>query len=79
MTTTPMRRCGNGRGCTYPECDCAAAVAVINTRNLQTLRRVEAGVNVLCAVVIGVALGLLIVFELGGWPLILAALKGGQP
>ncbi len=54
-------------------------VQAINTRNAAILRRVEAWVNVLCALVIGVAGGLLIVFELGGWPVILAALKGGQP
>lgn len=40
----------------------------INTRNAAMLKRVEAGVNVLLAVVIGTGGGLLIVFELGGWP-----------
>ncbi|MFY7913567.1 MAG: hypothetical protein ACOVPA_02760 [Rubrivivax sp.] len=40
----------------------------INTRNQHTITRVDAGVNLLLALVIGVAGGLLIVFELGGWP-----------
>lgn len=54
-------------------------VRTINTCNADMLKRVDAGVNVLVAVGIGVGGGLLIVFELGGWPVILAALKGGQP
>ncbi|MDP3139835.1 MAG: hypothetical protein Q8N17_26300 [Burkholderiaceae bacterium] len=43
----------------------ASGIADLNTRRV---KRVEAGVNVLLAVAIGVTAGLLAVFELGGWP-----------
>lgn len=70
---SPHRHCGDGRACNYPRCDCAAAIGVTNTRNEKMLKRVEAGVNVLCAVGIGASAGALIVFELGGWPQVVQA------
>lgn len=76
---SPHRNCGDGRACTYPHCTCAAAVGAVNTRNAKMLKRVEAGVNVLCAVGIGTAFGLLIVFELGGWPRIVQTLLEWLP
>lgn len=43
----------------------ASGIADLNTKRT---RRVEAGVNLLFALAIGVSAGLLAVFELGGWP-----------
>lgn len=64
------RNCGDGRACRYPHCECPVAISAVNTRNARILKRAEAAVNVLCALIFGVCGGLLIVFELGGWPAI---------
>lgn len=59
--------CAERRACHNRVADIELAAGITNL-NTRRMKRVEAGVNVLLALALGVTFGLFIVFELSWWP-----------